>query len=234
MAKLRESAKLLKAFRLGDKAALEEVYREYSDALFTMLKKGFAIESSGSRYLFEGFQEPWHLETAVQEIFTRAFSEGARNAYDGLRSYKNYLFTIARNYTVDIFRKKKFNFVPIDEISNQSLEGLTVQETPCPSPEESAAGKELQVLVEGFVASLSEDEQRLFEVRFTLGLSVEASAKRLGVTDYWVKRIEKKIKKRFFNHMKQRGYFEGYQYGAPKVDLPIMLILSSFTGGAWR
>ena len=190
---------------------MDAVYCEYSEQLFAMLEEGFAIESSGKRYLFEGYREPWHLETAAQEIFTRAFSPNARTAYDGLRPYKNYLFTIARNYVVDAFRKKKRHFIPLEDIPEQKREDVEESLKERADPEALTTSRELEALVRQFVDSLNPFEKELFELRFTGGMSVEASARKSRVSEYRVKRTEKKIKSRFYRYMKRRGYFEGFQ-----------------------
>ena len=197
MVKLRESTELLLAFRNGDRAALKEVYDEYSKHLFSMLKEGFAIESSGNRYRFEGYREPWHLETAAQEIFTRAFSPNARNAFDGLRPYKNYLFTIARNYIVDQYKKNRRSFIPLEDIPETRLEDFAEPSSPRSDPEETVATRELQALVQQFVTALTPLEKQLFDLRFSKGLSVEVSAQTAEITDYRVKRTTRKIRKKF-------------------------------------
>ena len=196
-----------------------------------MLKEGFAIESSEKRYLFEGYREPWHLETAAQEIFTRAFSPNARAAYDGLRPYKNYLFTIARNYVVDKFCKKRRYFVSLETMPEQKREQVEESLEERGGPDDLAVSHELETLVRQFVASLNALEKELFELRFAEGMSVEASAQKAGVSDYRVKRTEKKIKKQFYRYMKQRGYFEGFHYKDISMKIIMMLIL--ITGGIY-
>jgi RNA polymerase sigma factor (sigma-70 family) len=229
MVKLRESADLLEAFRRGDRAALEAVYWEYSEHLMAMLKEGFAIESSDKRYLFEGYREPWDLETAAQEIFARAFSRNARRAYDGLRPYRNYLFTIARNYVVDSFREKKRVFVSLEDVPDQKRDVAEEPGEGGAGPEDFTLSRELEALLEKFVAALDPFEKEIFALRFAEGRSVEASARQAGVSDYRVKRTERRIKTRFYRFMKQRGYFEGFHYRARSLKTLMILLL-----GAWR
>ena len=227
MVKLRDSAAMLQAFRRGERAALEAVYSEYSEQLFAMLKEGFAIESSEKRYLFEGYREPWHLETAAQEIFTRAFSPNARAAYDGLRPYKNYLFTIARNYVVDTFRKKKRSFVSLDDVPEDKRDDADHSSLEKRSgPEEFALSGEIQGLIQKFVASLDAFEKKIFDLRFVSGRSVEASAREAGVSEYRVKRTERKIKSRFYHYMRRRGYFEGFRYSDITLKTFMLLVMN--------
>jgi RNA polymerase sigma factor (sigma-70 family) len=227
MVKLRENAELLQAFRRGDRAALGQVYDDYAPSLIEMLKEGFAIESSGTRYLFEGYREPWRLETAVQEVFTRAFAPKARDAYDGLRPYKNYLYTIARNHIVDNFRKKKINFLPLEDIPEQKQEDLTDPPSPYGSPEAQAVNQELKALVDVFIAGLDSFDKEIFTLRFQRNLSVERTAELAKVTEYRIKRTEKSIKKRFYNLMRRKGYFEGFRFGKRPTNLLIILLLGA-------
>jgi RNA polymerase sigma factor (sigma-70 family) len=228
MVKLRDNAAMLQAFRRGDRAALEAVYSEYSQQLFAMLKEGFAIESSEKRYLFEGYREPWHLETAAQEIFTRAFSPNARTAYDGLRPYKNYLFTIARNYVVDTFRKAKRSFVSLDDVPEEK-QGETddVSLEKRSGPEDFAISGEIQGLVRQFIASLDAFEKKVFDLRFVTGMSVETSAREAKVSEYRIKRTERKIKFRFYHYMKRRGYFEGFHYSDITLKMFVLLVVNA-------
>lgn len=224
MVKLRENAWLLQAFRRGDRAALGQVYDEYAPSLIELLKEGFAIESSGTRYLFEGYREPWRLETAVQEVFARAFAPAARDAYDGLRPYKNYLYTIARNHIIDNFRRKKRNFLPLEDVPEQKLADLTDPSSSDGSPEAQAVNQELKTIVDVFISGLDSFDKEIFTLRFQKNLSVERSAKLAKVTEYRIKRTEKSIKKRFYKLMRQKGYFEGFRFGTHPTNLLITLL----------
>lgn len=230
MGKLRESADLLEGFRRGDRAALEAVYGEYIDSLCAMLKEGFAIEAAGKRFLFEGYREPWSLEAAAQEVFTRAFSPRARLSYDGLRPYRNYLFTIARNYVVDTFRKRRRSFVPLDDLTEPTRDKIEESLDTRGGPEDVAISREIAGLVSEFVSTLNEMERALFSLRFTRGLSVEVTAREAGVTEYRVKRTEKRIRSRFLRFMKQQGYFEGYRSAKP-ASMKVTLLALLMGGG---
>ncbi len=213
-------------FRRGQQSALKEVYCAYSKGLFAMLAKGFHIRAGETHYYFKGYREPWKLENAVQEVFVRAFSDSARMGYDGVRPYRNYLFMIARNYVIDSFRKNRREFVPIDELPEGNLDGPMegFQNRP-PSPEKAAFEKRLQSHVEEFVTSLNAEERAIYAARFVQGQSIEAVSEELGVTEYAVKKCEKRTKKSFFKYMRGHGYFEGYRYGDKGVESLIVTVL---------
>lgn len=112
----------------------------------------------------------------------RAFAPRARAAYDGLRPYRNYLFTIARNLAA-------------------------------------------------FAATLDDGERDIFQLRLRQGLTVEVVALRLKISEHRVKRSSAALKKRFFNAMRQHGYFAGYRYGRDGIERAVTLLLL-LVGGA--
>lgn len=197
-----------------------------------MLLNGFPVESGGKRFMFRGYKEPWLLENAVQEIFTRAFTQGARTAYDGVRPYKNYLMTIARNYVVDAFRKgMKERMVPVDDVPEHRLTDLSdIPESD--NPETAAVSRRLKEETAKFIADLNDVERALFDARFVEGRSVENCAVFLKISEYRVKRDERRIKKNFFLYMRERGFFEGYRYfNATTAVLWMVLLLHASDRG---
>jgi RNA polymerase sigma factor (sigma-70 family) len=219
------------AFRAGDKAALTAVYTEYARSLFTMLSKGFSVESRGKPFVFRGYKEPWILENAVQEIFARAFTDTARKAYDGVRPYKNYLMTIARNYVVDSFRKgtkEKSLFHDVPEHRLAELADISAAD----NPETAAVTERLKEETAKFIAALNDSDRALFDARFVQGRSVESCAGFLRISEYRVKRDERRIKKSFFIYMRKRGFLEGFQYISPQTLL--LVILSMIQSVDWR
>src|SRR5689334_16260622 len=107
MSLLVERRELLDRFKRGERQALEEVYRHYVPEVAAFLQRGFTFQSAGRTLRFSGFAQPFDLDNALQETFTRAFRESARLGYDGLRSYKNYLLAIARNFVLDELRTRE-------------------------------------------------------------------------------------------------------------------------------
>lgn len=208
---LRDNRILLDAFRRGDDAALGEVYQGYAETLFNFMKKGFSFNSKGKHYAFTGFQATWQLEDAVHDVFLRAFRKEARQAYDGLHPFKNYLFTIARNRIIDFFRKEKVEYLDIREIHEVDENEILREEEPL-TPEQIAGERELEKLVREFIDGLPSKVRQLFQIRFVEGCSLEEVTKQLRITDYRAKQDEKYIKQQFFNFMQERGYFTRYTF----------------------
>jgi RNA polymerase sigma-70 factor (ECF subfamily) len=69
--------------------------------------------------------------------------------------------------------------------------------------------------VEGLLASfkeeLSEEERRLFELRFGEGLAQEGAAEQLGLTRVQVRRRELGLKARLLDFLLARGYLVGWE-----------------------
>ena len=230
--RLVEDPELRAAFRRGEKAALAQVYREYAPPLFGFLGRGFAIESQGRSVGFAGFREPWALDDAVQEVFTRAFAERARLGYDGLRPYRNYLFTIARNYVVDEFRRQAKVFVPLVEDAANEFASPSAAVVEVVAPDDALGSQELAGQVQRFVAALSVDEERVFAVRFREGRSIEEAVAQLALSEWTVKNIERRLRRRFFVLMRRCGYFEGWRLAGPLATLAkIGVFLALSMGG---
>src|SRR6185503_11222576 len=96
----KKNPKFLADFRNGRADALDRVYRIFRRPLRNFVLRGFAFKSEGRQLYFQGLWEEHDLEDIVQETFRRAFGVKARASYDGIRPYKNYLFTIARNAVI--------------------------------------------------------------------------------------------------------------------------------------
>jgi RNA polymerase sigma factor (sigma-70 family) len=222
---LVENRDLLERFRLGERLALTEVYSLYAPAVFSLLQAGFSFESKGQRVTFGGEHDPGELENLVQEVFVRAFAEAARMRYDGLRSYANYLFAIARNLVADAFRDRRRTFASFDETTTDLGDSSEV-----PTPLDLIANEQRDQLIRAFRADLRAFDQSVFLARFAEGLSIEATSRRLGVTEYRVKRTEQNVRKRFFALMRRHGYLEGHDRDATLDTMMTMLIFLAAGG----
>jgi RNA polymerase sigma factor (sigma-70 family) len=202
---LTEDRARLAAFRAGEVAALTAVYRHYAPGLFTFLRGGFEITGKGGRGFFRGMSDLGAQENIVQEVFARAFTERARLSYDGLRPYGAFLNTIARNLVVDQLRQGNRVFVSWEESEQRDVEPTFGIE----APDAGLDQRELQQAVRAFVEALGGAEREVLELRFRGGLSLADTVAKTGLTDYRVKVLEARIRKRFFAHMRARGFLEG-------------------------
>lgn len=203
---LSQNRELLERFRAGDAAAIAEVYRHYAPGLARFLKNGFPFEFGGSPGQFRGFRSPLELAECVQEVFTRALTEDARLAYDGINPYAGYLAGIARNFVLNEFRRRRnaaaaLSGAPLDMVP----EGVV---QPDVDLEESEAAR----LVSEFVATLSGQASGVYRARFTDEKSQEDAAAAMGITRIQLRRIERRIRIGLFDHLKARGYLEDLSF----------------------
>jgi RNA polymerase sigma-70 factor, ECF subfamily len=162
---------LLPRFRRGERAALEEIYFAYVDLV------AFVVRQSAHGA---------HAADLIQETFARAFAERARLGYDGLRPYRPFLLTIARNLLVDDARKRGRE--------------LVVEDPPEPLPSEGAADPEWAdadtvAVVERYVAGLDARLRALYEERYVKDRSQNEAAAALGLTRQKVRTLEEKLRR---------------------------------------
>ena len=164
----RDTPALLLPFREGQPAALERVYRFYvrpMDIYFNAMAR-FARAPELS--------QPSAIADLLQEIFMRAFSPNARQAYDGLRDYSPYLNTIARNCFVDALRKRKKEIL----IGPGDLP-LTAEEAP---PADEMYDPKVLAVLEVYLKELPAELKGVYQQRFVLGLSQDQACKTLSLS----------------------------------------------------
>ncbi|MEL7367647.1 MAG: RNA polymerase sigma factor [Myxococcota bacterium] len=216
-----KNPELLAAFRDGDKQALAEVYRAFEQPLRNFILRGFAFKSEGRQLFFGGVYDSNDLEDILQETFRRAFGVRARAAYDGVRPYKNYLFTIARNAVITDMTVRSRQIpvgealmrdVPGDELS--PLESWVVaqravhQDDQDFSSQEHVENLEIYGLLMGFMECLSDEERRFFRLRFLGQCSQENTAQRMGWNRARVRKLESRLRAAFLCHSTGSGYLE--------------------------
>lgn len=212
---------LIEAYRAGDPAALERVYRAFRQPLRNFVLRGFSFRSGTRDLHFRGLSAEQDLEDIVQETFRRAFGERARRAYDGVRPFKNYLFTIARNAVInDLMHKNRqipvgealVRDAPSEDLS--PLEAWVLSQRADLEPDDPTSTEaqvenlEVYALVTAFLEALSADEARFFSLRFLGHLSQEHTARRLGWNRARVRKLETKLRRAFLCHVKGTGYLD--------------------------
>ncbi len=196
---------MLDAFRRGETQALTRVYRGYAERVARHLARSFSVRSSNTMSRIR--LTTLDLEDAHQETFVRAFREHNRLAYDGLRPYEVFLFTIARSAAIDLLRSKgkvAHNAVAVDDEEARTLE----LPTDGPSPEEQTLSAELRTIVQAFLNTLDPRARKLAVARFVEGKSQEIAAAELGFTRSEVRTREKHLRENFAKHLAQVGWPE--------------------------
>lgn len=217
---LPQNPRLLHAFRLGERAALEEVYRQYSPAVLKFLRGGFGFRSGGSTMHFKGIHNDSDLNSSVQEVFRRAFEEKARHSYNGTNSFTNWVLAIARNMVLNGFRRREVNLSEYikesdhrnqltfmdDEMTEEHSGILYGEPAPCQSMEFESS--ELRELMLSFMDDLEPEERLILKSRFVDGLGQKEAAKELGLTRMKIRVFESKLRRRLHFFLKPSGYLD--------------------------
>lgn len=194
---------MLDGFRAGDRTALGQVFHLYAPIIARALRAGVVVHVDGRPTRIGAQLSDFDFENLLQETFARAFKESARLAYDGLRPYRSYIVTIAKNLLVDRARKEKRDrrVVFTDEIERYG--GVDAQ-----TPEALAIGGELQRLLAAFRASLSDDVLRVFLCRYEQERSLRDAAQELEMSMWNLRRIDARIRVSLLEALRKAGFLE--------------------------
>lgn len=205
MSLLTEDRQLLTRFRAGERQSMDIVFRHYAPQLSALVTRGLTTRGGRIRPV-----SPFEIGAVVQEAFARAFTEKARGSYDGASDYLQYLAAIARNELLNQQRGRE------DTVDAAALEsqlgsaanaGAVVGAAP-PSPEQAAEEHELHGLVAAFLSGREEREREVYQVRFEQHLTQEDTAAVLGLTRIQVRRVEAKLRRDLFVHLRASGYLD--------------------------
>lgn len=198
MPHLRSDRQLLLRFRQGDRAALEEVYWAYVEQVVRVGRFGLKSRS-GSRV--PGVGRPHELPDLVQEVFARAFSRAAREAYDGVRDYAPYLVRLAANALIDQHRKLGRELV----MAEGDLQGALEIGSPADREDSVWLEPELVRQTQSYLAGVGEDLRRIYQQRFVAGLSQRDAAAALGLTRPRLRTLEARLCEGLEAWLKEHG-----------------------------
>ena len=195
---------LLDAYRRGERHAFEAVYDAYARKVVDVLRHGFQFRSRGRSMRFRGFSDPGELETFVQEVFLRAFSEGARTRYDGLRPFEPYLLRLTRNRVIDELRRRQTALERLVGPLEEGAEPMSDE----PGPEQTVDAARAARLVRAFVAERNELERAFIVARFERDASLLATARELGITRMRARVLERRLLRDLEDHLRGAGYLD--------------------------
>jgi RNA polymerase sigma factor (sigma-70 family) len=201
---------------------MDEVYRHYVPGLTSFLRKGFTFRSGKGHFFFKGIQDPAELKSGVQEVFRRAFEAKARNSYNGVNSFTNWVLAIARNMVINKFRNREIAFsdyispgdgrshlkVMDDEVTEEFTGVLYGQ--PTQSQDALMESSELKELMGSFMGELTEHDRQLLILRFAEGKGQEETAAALNSTRMKVRTAEAKLRSRLRAFLRNSGYIDQY------------------------
>jgi RNA polymerase sigma factor (sigma-70 family) len=204
---LEEDRDLLEAFRRGERAALTEVYRRYVAVVAHALRAGVRVTVEGRPTVVREALAESDVEALVQETFLRAFAEGARQRYDGLRAYSGYITTIARNQLIDRARRRSHEVLTADvgdQVAEEHLWADTLVED-----------QEVRAVVESVRAGLTPREQGVFRARYDEGMTLREAAQALSIPLITVRRVDVALRRRLLEALRAAGYLLHVEVGIP-------------------
>jgi RNA polymerase sigma-70 factor (ECF subfamily) len=161
---LNNDEKLVSQYLAGDKKSLEILIKKYLQSIYN-----FTFRFTGN---------PFDTEDIVQEIFVKAWKNIKK--FDSKKSFKTWLFTIAKNTSIDFLRKKKAT--PFSAYENEQGENLFLENLKelSPLPDELCAQQET---IEGFnsaIKKLSPKYREIFALHTQLGLTFSEIAEKIN------------------------------------------------------
>ena len=142
----------------GDAAAFDVLYQRYKAPLYR-----FVLRQSSQEAVDELFQDIW-----LKVI-------NARNDYQVKASFKTWLYHLARNRLIDLYRRNSIR--PVD---NNVDELETVTNTTIAEPEKQLQMQSQHEALLEAIAELPPDQKEAFLLREEAGLSVEQIAETCG------------------------------------------------------
>ena len=227
---LAKNKNLLESFKKGDRDAMDTVYRHYHRGVTAFLRKGFTFRSGTGHFFFKGIQDPNELKNAVQEVFRRAFEDRARQSYNGVNSFTNWILAIGRNMVINQFRNREIAFsdyiAPTDERGHLTVMDDEITEEfsgilygrPSRPQDSLFEHGELKGLIDSFTEELSEHDRKLLVLRFAEGLGQEETAKLLGSTRMKVRTAESRLRSRLRAYLRNSGYIDNLPLGRKLKD----------------
>lgn len=205
MSLLTDDRQLLSRFRAGERQSMEIVFRHYAPQLSALVARGLTTRGGRIRPA-----SPFEVGAVVQEAFARAFTEKARGSYDGASDYLQYLAAIARNELLNQQRGREdaAEGAALEAQLGTAANASAVVSAGPPSPDQVAEERELQGLVATFLAQRDEKDRQVYQARFEQNLTQEDAATVLGLTRIQVRRIEAKLRRDLFAHLRSSGYLD--------------------------
>ncbi|MCL2389929.1 MAG: sigma-70 family RNA polymerase sigma factor [Endomicrobia bacterium] len=148
MKQLNDS-ELVSLFKTGNNEAFEEIVMRYQAHVYT--------------YLMSITKNPEISSDILQDVFVRAFKK-LKN-YNDENKFKNWLFTLSRNMTMDYYRRNNKTMIPL-EVQNEDemslIDSLSDKE---PQPLDIAISNSMSESVKKALDCLSGEERELIYLK---------------------------------------------------------------------
>lgn len=193
---------LLDGYRRGDRDALSKVFRAYAPTVMRLLRHGVIVQVDGAPVRIETRLDEAETEALLHDTFVRALGPAARKGYDGVRPFSAYINTIARNVLIERARARHHEVVLLEP---DELDRLS--EPVPPNALEGLQSRELEQIVAGVRAALSDRDASIFVQRYEHGASLRTTADELSLPLITVRRVDGRIRAQLLTALRDRGYF---------------------------
>ena len=217
---LAKNTVLLEQFRAGSPEAMEKVYLHYHPGVQRFLGQGFTFRSKGGHCHFRGIKDKEELDSAIQQVFRRAFEDRARHTYNGINSFSNWVLAISRNMVINGFRNREIAFSnyisvregenPLATIDNAITEEYTgiLYGRQSQQQDKTFENSELKKLISKFMLELTNSERQLLILRFVEGIGQEETARQLDSSRMKIRTAESKLRRRLRAFLQDSGYID--------------------------
>ena len=163
--------------RRGDQEAFAELVYLFQDPVFN--------------FCYRMLGEAGEAEDASQETFLRVHKNLHR--YDTARSFKTWLLSIASNHCIDRLRKRRLQYVSLDDEPTAAALALRSSD---PGPEQVALQVELSDATQALLQQLDEHYRLAVIYRYWYDYSYAEIARAMGTTESAIKSRLHRARKR--------------------------------------
>jgi len=155
---------LMLAFREGDAGAFEQLYRRHKGALF--------------RFVLRGVRDRATAEELFQDIWMRVIE--ARGRYEVRAKFTTWLFTVAHNRLVDLWRRQGLAAVSLEELASADADPPA---GPASEPLCQIEGREKMQRFAQALAALPPAQRETFLLHEEAGMGVADIAQATGASE---------------------------------------------------
>jgi len=182
----------------GSDTAFEQIVEAYQTSVFNLC--------------YRMLGEPEAAEDAAQETFLRAYQNILR--YDCQRPFATWLLSIAAHYCIDRLRRRKLNFISMDDDTTS----FDLPDIKALNPEVESVKREEQQRLHALLQSLDETDRAAIVLRYWYDFSEAEIAQSLSLTVSAVKsrlhRARRELAELWLEAFPQTN-LEGRPYGSP-------------------
>lgn len=150
---------LIMNLQKGDEVSFTKLYHLYEGQLY--------------RYVLSIVKSPDLADDVLQEIFIKIWEQ--RRLLDPGRSFKTFVFTMAKNHVLNLMKRASLD----DKIRSEIFLYAEKESAPV---EESFDFRETESLINQAIANLPAQQKKIFELCKMKGLTYEETAKQLSIT----------------------------------------------------